>query len=115
MSASARCASIGCQWALALWLLVPAQPPFPLLHAQQPPLVGFLTPPPPGLLPAAPKPQALGKYLYVHDITHALKGRHAELFWPDDGMWYLIEIQVCCPALESTWVLAPASLMACAV
>lgn len=41
----------------------------------------------------------MGKYLYVHDITHALKGRHAELFWPDDGMWYLIEIQVSCPVL----------------
>lgn len=55
--------------------------------------VGFLTPPPPGLQPAAPKPQAIGKYLYQQDITQALKGRHAELFWPPDSMWYLIEIQ----------------------
>ena len=40
-------------------------------------------------------PQAPGRYLYGKDITPALKGKHAELFWPDDGMWYLIEIQVC--------------------
>eukprot|EP00983_Pelagomonas_calceolata_P121152 1160774-Pelagomonas_calceolata.AAC.5 len=28
------------------------------------------------------------------DISPNLKGRHAELFWPADGNWYLIEIQV---------------------
>ncbi|KAG1671459.1 hypothetical protein FOA52_003117 [Chlamydomonas sp. UWO 241] len=58
-----------------------------------PPLLGFINPPPPGLLPAAPRPQAPGKYLYQSGITEDLRGRHAELFWPPDSMWYLIEIQ----------------------
>lgn len=26
-------------------------------------------------------------------IGPVLEGRHAELYWPPDGMWYLIEIQ----------------------
>lgn len=26
------------------------------------------------------------------DVSPALKGRQAELFWPDDKMWYLVEI-----------------------
>mmetsp|Transcript_10848 Transcript_10848/g.32236 ORF Transcript_10848/g.32236 Transcript_10848/m.32236 type:complete len:338 (-) Transcript_10848:303-1316(-) len=58
-----------------------------------PPLVGFMSPAPPGLQAAAPRPQAPGKYLYQNGITEELRGRHAELFWPPDSMWYLIEIQ----------------------
>lgn len=34
------------------------------------------------------------RYLCDHDIKEDLVGRHAELFWPDDNLWYLIEIQV---------------------
>ena len=33
-----------------------------------------------------------------------LIGRHAELFWPDDNLWYLIRIQVgagCMAGVES--------------
>ena len=26
------------------------------------------------------------------DINEGLRGRRAELFWPDDNLWYLIEI-----------------------
>mmetsp|Transcript_13668 Transcript_13668/g.29330 ORF Transcript_13668/g.29330 Transcript_13668/m.29330 type:complete len:420 (-) Transcript_13668:692-1951(-) len=60
---------------------------------QATPQVGFMKPPPAGFKDAAPRPQAAGHYLYAGDITPRLSGRHAELFWPDDGMWYLIEIQ----------------------
>ena len=65
-----------------------AQPTF-----EQEVQVGFLNPPPAGFKASAPMPQAPGRYLYHHDITPDLKGRHAELFWPDDSLWYLIEIQ----------------------
>lgn len=34
------------------------------------------------------------RYLMLEDIGDGLVGRHAELFWPDDNLWYLIEIQV---------------------
>ena len=27
------------------------------------------------------------------DVGPDLKGRQAELYWPDDNLWYLIEIQ----------------------
>jgi len=36
--------------------------------------------------------QALGRLLTHGDITERLKGRRAELWWPDDNLWYLIEI-----------------------
>lgn len=38
--------------------------------------------------------QVPGRLLVESDIGPALKGRHAELWWPDDASWYLIEIQV---------------------
>ena len=41
---------------------------------------------------SAPAPQAVGRLLTTADISHALKGRRAELFWPDDNLWYLIEV-----------------------
>ena len=36
--------------------------------------------------------QALGRLLTHGDINERLKGRRAELLWPDDNLWYLIEI-----------------------
>lgn len=36
--------------------------------------------------------QALGRLLTMEDISKDLKGRRAELWWPDDSLWYLIEI-----------------------
>ncbi|KAG2486955.1 hypothetical protein HYH03_014452 [Edaphochlamys debaryana] len=33
-----------------------------------------------------------GRLLKAEDMTPALKGRHAELFWPDNQLWYLVEI-----------------------
>ena len=36
--------------------------------------------------------QALGRLLTMDDISKDLKGRRAELWWPDDSLWYLIEI-----------------------
>jgi hypothetical protein len=30
--------------------------------------------------------------LQVADIRPELQGRQAEMYWPDDNMWYLIEI-----------------------
>ncbi|KAL6759856.1 hypothetical protein V8C86DRAFT_1807728 [Haematococcus lacustris] len=34
-----------------------------------------------------------GRLMKEVDLTQALKGRQAELFWPDDAKWYLVEIQ----------------------
>ncbi|KAI8468787.1 MAG: hypothetical protein J3K34DRAFT_515351 [Monoraphidium minutum] len=45
------------------------------------------------LLDAAPHPQLPGRLLRMEDITTELIGKLAEMFWPDDNMWYLIEIQ----------------------
>lgn len=36
--------------------------------------------------------QAIGRLLTHDDINPALQGRKAELFWPDDNLWYLIQI-----------------------
>jgi hypothetical protein len=41
---------------------------------------------------SAPAPQAVGRLLTNADISVTLKGRRAELFWPDDNLWYLIEV-----------------------
>jgi hypothetical protein len=40
---------------------------------------------------AADQPLPTGRLLTVEDVTPALQGRQAELFWPDDGKWYLIQ------------------------
>lgn len=37
--------------------------------------------------------QAGGRLLTYHDITPELQGRRAELYWPDDNLWYLISIE----------------------
>lgn len=37
--------------------------------------------------------QPSGRILAPHELTTALCGRKAELYWPDDGKWYLVEIQ----------------------
>ncbi|CAK0784877.1 hypothetical protein CVIRNUC_008082 [Coccomyxa viridis] len=47
---------------------------------------------PAGMSTSAPAPQALGRLLTMEDISKDLKGRRAELWWPDDSLWYLIEI-----------------------
>jgi len=36
--------------------------------------------------------QAAGRLLTYADINEGLRGRRAELYWPDDNLWYLIEI-----------------------
>lgn len=48
---------------------------------------------PPGMLPAAPELQRPGRILGYADISTGLRGRLAEVWWPDDNSWYLIEIQ----------------------
>ncbi|EFJ41980.1 hypothetical protein VOLCADRAFT_107495 [Volvox carteri f. nagariensis] len=59
--------------------------------------VPFMRPPPAGYKSSSSRPQAatggLVRYLCPEDIREDLVGRHAELFWPDDNLWYLIEIQ----------------------
>mmetsp|Transcript_9953 Transcript_9953/g.18792 ORF Transcript_9953/g.18792 Transcript_9953/m.18792 type:complete len:239 (+) Transcript_9953:241-957(+) len=42
---------------------------------------------------ASVKPLGIGRLLTDNDIGNDLRGRQAELFWPDDNLWYLIEIQ----------------------
>jgi hypothetical protein len=37
------------------------------------------------------QPLPTGRLLTIDDISPALVGRQAELFWPDDGKWYLIQ------------------------
>ena len=34
-----------------------------------------------------------GRILQPNELTPAICGRKAELYWPDDGKWYLVEIQ----------------------
>eukprot|EP00198_Chlamydomonas_reinhardtii_P014339 XP_001703676.1 predicted protein [Chlamydomonas reinhardtii] len=59
--------------------------------------VPFMRPPPAGYKASSSRPQASTggnvRYLMLEDIGDGLVGRHAELFWPDDNLWYLIEIQ----------------------
>jgi hypothetical protein len=40
---------------------------------------------------AADQPLPTGRLLTAADVSPALTGRQAELFWPDDGKWYLIQ------------------------
>ncbi|KAL6784714.1 hypothetical protein ACKKBF_B02920 [Auxenochlorella protothecoides x Auxenochlorella symbiontica] len=42
--------------------------------------------------PAADRPLPTGRKLTYDDVSQALVGRQAELYWPDDGKWYLVEI-----------------------
>ncbi|MEW5305346.1 MAG: hypothetical protein WDW38_005613 [Sanguina aurantia] len=58
-----------------------------------PDTVRFRRPPPRDFKDSATKPQAPGQFLGDADIGPGLIGRHAELWWPDDSLWYLIEIQ----------------------
>lgn len=53
---------------------------------------GFLNPPLPGLANASKDLQRPGRMLMVPDIHPNLRGRQAELYWPDDELWYVIEI-----------------------
>eukprot|EP00775_Hariotina_reticulata_P012435 gene12435-12572_t len=45
-----------------------------------------------GLMDSAQQPQLPGRLLQISDIKADLQGRQAEMYWPDDNMWYLIEI-----------------------
>lgn len=38
--------------------------------------------------------QAGGRLLTYQDIALDLQGKRAELYWPDDNLWYLISIEV---------------------
>ena len=38
--------------------------------------------------------QAGGRLLTYQDIALDLQGRRAELYWPDDNLWYLISIEI---------------------
>lgn len=40
-----------------------------------------------------PYRQAPGRLLSAQDIGPGLIGRRAELYWPDNNLWYLIEIR----------------------
>ncbi|KAK2079964.1 hypothetical protein QBZ16_002359 [Prototheca wickerhamii] len=52
--------------------------------------------------PAADRPLPTGRKLTYEDVSPALVGRQAELFWPDDGKWYLVEVhQVDSETLEA--------------
>jgi len=62
-------------------------PPAPL------PQPAFINPPPPDLRQASAHLQTKGRFLEYSDVGTQLRGRRAELYWPDDGYWYLIEIQ----------------------
>ena len=55
--------------------------------------MGFISPPPAHLKQASTQLQAKGRFLESGDVSAELRGRWAELYWPDDGHWYLIEIQ----------------------
>lgn len=44
--------------------------------------------------------QAPGRLLTYADLNIGLVGRHAEMYWPDDNLWYLIKIQVGCVCPE---------------
>lgn len=43
------------------------------------------------MMTSAPAPQAVGRLLTHADITPALVGRRAELYWPDDALWYVVQ------------------------
>lgn len=61
--------------------------PFPL------PARGLLSPSSPLPQPLPPPPQAPGRLLTTTDIGPGLVGRRAELYWPDNNLWYLIEVR----------------------
>jgi hypothetical protein len=70
--------------------LIGAQPSY-LPHAAQP------QPDLPAILlqqhqaVSSDKPNPAGKLLTFDDVTPALVGKQAELFWPDDAKWYLVQ------------------------
>lgn len=52
----------------------------------------FFAPVIPGMASHSKRVQAVGRLLTAEDISPALIGQQAELYWPDDGFWYLIKI-----------------------
>lgn len=81
--------------------LVGAQPTY-LPHAvAQPQLPSIVQP----AYVAADKPLPTGKPLTHADVGPALVGRQAEMFWPDDAKWYLVQFQHVDPVTrEATYV-----------
>lgn len=59
----------------------------------------------PGLNHASDRPQAPGRLLTYADLNIGLVGRHAEMYWPDDNLWYLIKIQAFDPATRKASIL----------
>lgn len=53
----------------------------------------FKNPPPVGFQQSARNPQGSGRLLVSSDVSQSLPGRHAELYWPPEHLWYLVEIQ----------------------
>ncbi len=76
--------------AVPLHAAPPAGAPVPMEMAPVPlaPIPGLA-----GLQTSAAQPQAPGTLLREADVNPALIGRRAELYWPDDNLWYIIEIQ----------------------
>lgn len=62
-------------------------------HGDEQVALSFINAPPAGLKHAHHAPQVPGRLLTHNDINDELRERHAELYWPADGLWYLIEIQ----------------------
>jgi len=55
---------------------------------------GWRNPPPTHLKDKSRRLQErASKFIDYVDVTRALVGKHAEMYWPDDDHWYLIEIQ----------------------
>lgn len=46
-----------------------------------------------------------GKLITAADMTPDLKGRLAEMFWPDNALWYLVEIQAYNPETRQASIL----------
>eukprot|EP00210_Caulerpa_lentillifera_P009108 g8686.t1 len=67
------------------------------------------TKPPVGMAHAANSPQSTGRLLTYHDIATSsssakLAGHSAELFWPDDDLWYLIRISSVDPETKTAFI-----------
>lgn len=56
------------------------------------PLSGDIASVSPPQLPSRLIVQLQGRPLRDSDIGPSLEGQRAEMFWPDDNLWYLVEI-----------------------
>lgn len=74
-----------------------AMPPLGATGVPPSDLVFHQTPMTESLMDSAPQPQLPGRLLTVPDIKVDLKGRQAEMFWPDDNMWCVCACMCACP------------------